>query len=91
MKKIVPGIVMICCTIGFASCGCLNRGVIVDKNYKPSRTLYANGVYNQTKERFQIIVEGENSNDRLRKKKSMFRNKRLIVCRLETGTQYSNN
>jgi len=69
------------------SCATINKGVIVEKRYLPARTLYASGVYNQTKERFQIIFEGENSNDRFRKKK-IYVSKQTYDS-LQVGDKYS--
>jgi len=69
------------------SCGTINKGIIVEKRHLPGRTLYASGVYNQTKERFQVIIEGENSNDRFRKKK-IYVSKQTYDS-LQVGDKYS--
>ena len=60
--------VMLLLTI-LCSCGTINNGIIVEKKYYPSRTLYANGVYNQKNEKYQIIINGANRNNRHKRKK----------------------
>jgi len=46
------------------SCGTINNGIIVEKRHLPSRTLFASGVYNQTNERYQIIIEGKSATNK---------------------------
>jgi len=69
------------------SCGTINNGIIAEKKHLPSRTIYVSGVYNQTKERYQIIVKGENSNNRLRKGKIYI--SKPMYDSLQVGDRYS--
>jgi len=51
------------------SCKTINNGTITKKKFSPPRTLYANGVYNQTKAKYWLIIEGKNARKKLKKQK----------------------
>jgi len=51
------------------ACKTINNGVIVKKKFFKTRTLYASGVYNQTENRYQLIIEGKNKKQKVKKSK----------------------
>ena len=71
----------------FISCGTINKGIIVEKKHLPSRTLYASGVYNQTNERYQIIIEGKSATNKSIKRKYFVRKQEYDS--LKVGNKYT--
>jgi hypothetical protein len=85
-RTIINAIISLIVLLPLYSCGSFSRGIIVEKEYLPGRTLYANGVYNQTKARYRIVIENENGRSRPRRKK-LFVSKRKYEIHA-VGTEY---
>jgi len=88
-KNVLLVFIMVCCGIFLVSCGSLQNGVIVDKHYLPSRTLYVSGVYNQIEPRYQIVVEGKTTRKKGRREKYYISKQKYDT--LMVGDEYFRN
>jgi vancomycin permeability regulator SanA len=69
---------LICLTaaICLGTCKPIKQGTVTEKRYLPPRTLYANGVYNQTEARYRLVIE-DNSLHQKNKKQVIFVSKQM--------------